>query len=362
MPVAAATTTAAGPGAWTKIVGKTCNTHREMVLGQPGRTLADCKAEADTVGAPLFSWGKDKWCLLCEVDSTGKAIDDDDSTTYDMYIGGVPPSTTEEPTTTHVSLGTTTAAKRQTCYSVGDPHVQMFNGAKFDTHTNGWKTLYAKGSLHIQVEQATWRKTGGGVAINRAVRYSTDGGKTWDETVEGGALLSSGSTKLFRSPDVTLTVGSGDYSSVSWASDKYIYNVFVTTSEYGSGATGQCVQGKLRRRLREAANSDGVVFPSGGEVKVTKEQAQVACAGLSGQKENCLIDVRMANDPAVTDLITKGFVGVEATLSTLDPPRQTTVAITSEKMEASGAGSMPMSLLAQSCWLGFFLASVLSSK
>merc|ERR1712167_487726 len=130
-------------------------------------------------------------------------------------------------------------------------------------------------------------------------------------TVEGGALLSSGSTKLFRSPDVTLTVGSGDYSSVSWASDKYIYNVFVTTSEYGSGATGQCVQGKLRRRLREAANSDGVVFPSGGDVKVTKEQAQVACAGLSGQKENCLIDV----------------------------------AIASEKTEASGAGSMPMSLL-----------------
>merc|ERR1712036_68783 len=97
---------------------------------------------------------------------------------------------------------------------------------------NGWKTLYAKGSLHIQVEQATWRKTGGGVAINRAVRYSTDGGKTWDETVEGGALLSSGSTKLFRSPDVTLAEGS---SQQRWGGSPFWWR---GEGDQGAGAGG----------------------------------------------------------------------------------------------------------------------------
>merc|ERR1712187_891061 len=84
------------------------------------------------------------------------------------------------------------------CYSVGDPHLRKFDGTRFDTHVNGWKTLYAKGELRIELEQATWRSTPGGVAVNRAVRYSTDGGSTWAETLQDGQLLSAGYTKLFR--------------------------------------------------------------------------------------------------------------------------------------------------------------------
>merc|ERR1711896_119219 len=93
-----------------------------------------------------------------------------------------------------------------------------------------------------------------------------------------------------------LTVNTGDYSRYSWAQVKHIYNVYVTTSDY-AGATGQCTQGKLRRRLDSDA-SDGVAFPSGNAVKVSKEQAEQACAGLTDQQANCETDLRMVNEPA----------------------------------------------------------------
>jgi len=155
----------------------------------------------------------------------------------------------------------------KTCYSLGDPHLKQFNGVTFDSHAAGWKTLYAKGNLKIQLEQAKWNTRG--VAVNRAVRYSTNGGTTWDETVQDGQLLSSGVIKNFNNPKVKLTVNSADYSRYAWAKVKRIYNVYVTTSEY-DGATGQCTQGKLRRRLR---TSDGIEFPSN---RITTRQARAS--------------------------------------------------------------------------------------
>jgi hypothetical protein len=209
----------------------------------------------------------------------------------------------------------------KTCYSVGDPHLKQFNGATFDSHSVGWKTLYAKGNLKIQLEQAKWNTRG--VAVNRAVRYSTNGGTTWDETVQDGKLLSSGVIKNFNNPGVKLTVNSADYSRFTWAKVKRIYNVYVTTSEY-DGATGQCTQGKLRRRLR---TSDGIEFPSGNDVKVSELQAKAACANLSEQKQNCETDLRMVNEPDVVVKMTKDFETVETVVRNLGTTTTTTTTI-----------------------------------
>merc|ERR1712187_633034 len=106
-------------------------------------------------------------------------------------------------------------------------------------HAIGWKTLYAKGSLKIDLEQAAWKKTGG-ATVNRAVRYSTDGGKTWDETLRDGKLLRSGRTKQFEQPDVQLKVISSDYTGHDWATVKHIYSVDITTRDEDKDASGQC--------------------------------------------------------------------------------------------------------------------------
>merc|ERR1739848_884817 len=232
-----------------------------------------------------------------------------------------PTTTTATKTTTTVTTARVKVPK--TCYSVGDPHLKKFDGVAFDSHAVGWKTLYAKGNLKIELEQAKFKTGGVGVAVNRAVRYSTNGGTSWDEMLEAGALLSSGATKTFSNPNVKLTVSMGDFSRFSWAQVGHIYNAYVTTSDY-AGATGQCTQGKLRRRL-DRDTSDGVTFPSGTAVKVSKDQAEQACAGLTDQKANCVTDLRMVNEPAAVEKITQDFEQVETTMTTLKVIDQLTV-------------------------------------
>merc|ERR1711866_2533 len=116
-------------------------------------------------------------------------------------------------------------------------------------------------------------------------------------------------------PNVKLTVTTGDFSRFPWAQVGHIYNVYVTTSDY-AGATGQCTQGKLRRRL-DSDTSDGVTFPSGTAVKVSKEQAEEACAGLTDQRANCVTDLRMVNEPAAVEKIVQDFDEVETTVAKL---------------------------------------------
>ena len=200
----------------------------------------------------------------------------------------------------------------RTCSSVGDPHLTTFTGRRFDNHVAGWTVLYKKGSLEIQVEQAKWRNTGVGVAINRAVRYSTDGGRSWAEAVEAGSVMSSGRDKVFSEPSVRLRVMSTDYSGIPWARDKFIYNVYISTSEYDD-ATGMC--GNVHGQQRQLEDSGGVPFPT--NPKVTKEQAERMCAFLVSQKDPCVTDIRMANDLSVSVLIVQDFVKVEETLEEL---------------------------------------------
>merc|ERR1711939_774978 len=246
-------------------------------------------------------------------------------------------TTTTPTTTTTTTIASTTTAAAKTpkiCYSVGDPHVRKFNGFAFDSHAEGWKTLYAKDDLVIELEQAKW-STNTRAAINRAVRFSTNGGASLDHTLTNGQPHT---VKHFASPNVRLTVKSSDFSRFSWATHKHIYNVFVTTSEY-EGATGQCTQGKLRRRLDSSGDtSDGVAFPSGAEVKVSKEEAEEACAGLTEQKKNCVTDMRMMNEPDAIAKIREDFDTVEVTVKILEvtstmttpsPPIQTTKMVNS---------------------------------
>ena len=200
------------------------------------------------------------------------------------------------------------------CYSVGDPHIQTFEGDSFDTHQNGWKLLYSKGKLKIELEQALWNPGVSNASINKAVRYSEDNGTNW-VTRQGGELLGPEKDEefiVFSNPNVKLTVNSPDYSNFSWAQDKRIYDVFVSTNEY-EGAKGQCVTDKSRRLLE---TSGGVNFPV--NASVSKEQAISACSLLTSQQQNCVTDVRMANDIHAVDFIAEAFVQVEYTQDKLE--------------------------------------------
>merc|ERR1712226_875977 len=194
----------------------------------------------------------------------------------------------------------------KTCKSVGDPHVYPFEKTRFDTHRPGWVTLYKKGKLIIDAEQKVWASNNQGVAINRAVRYSTDGGVKFT-TLQNGQ---KGDVD-FAGHSVKLTVRVQDYSSRRNinADCKFIYDLFVTTNNY-AGASGQCVEGKLA-----TDKGDQLPFPSGNDVRVTEAQAKMACANIADAdlRSDCMTDVRMVNDPDVTDKLVDGFKTVEAT-------------------------------------------------
>merc|ERR1719263_178716 len=78
--------------------------------------------------------------------------------------------------------------------------------------------------------------------------------------------------------------------------------------------------------------SDGVTFPSGTAVKVSKDQAEQACAGLTDQKANCVTDLRMVNEPAAVEKIAQDFEQVETTVTKLKVVDQVTVDGTTTKI------------------------------
>merc|ERR1712157_286391 len=83
--------------------------------------------------------------------------------------------------------------------------------------------------------------------------------------------------------------------------------------------------------------SDGIEFPSGNDVKVSKQRAEAACAHLGEQKQNCETDLRMVNEPDAIDKITQDFDTVESTVQRLEAtttPNTTTEPSTSAKVTA----------------------------
>merc|ERR1711970_1349582 len=72
---------------------------------------------------------------------------------------------------------------------------------------------------------------------------------------------------------------------------------------------------------------DGVEFPSGDAVKVGKEMAEEACAGLGEQRDNCITDLRMVNEPEAVAKIKEDFDRVESTVTTLEATTTTTESV-----------------------------------
>jgi len=184
----------------------------------------------------------------------------------------------------------------------------------FTSHAVGTKTLFAKGNLRIDLEQAAWKKTGGGT-INRQVKYSTNGGKSWRAAGQTGPKM-DGYMVQFTEPNVQLSIHSSDYTGYAWSDVKYVYNVYILTEDI-TDVTGQCVQGKspgrrARLRGRRLESSDGVTFPSGDDVKVSKAMAEEACAGLGKLSDSCVTDLRLVNEFDAVEKIAGDYVTVAA--------------------------------------------------
>ena len=154
---------------------------------------------------------------------------------------------------------------KRTCYSIGDPHFKTLLGQYFDSHALGWKTMYSNGDFQIDLKQVKWHRDAVySVAVNDAIKYTTDGGKNW-ETRSGGELLGPNKDQhrwQFFNNRVDVRVMALDFSHYAWAQATHAYNFWMSTSEI-TGAKGQCIQGKLRR-LKET--SAGVSFPTNPKV------------------------------------------------------------------------------------------------
>jgi hypothetical protein len=200
----------------------------------------------------------------------------------------------------------------------------------FTDHTVGWKTLYQKLDLIVQVYQRRWvGKTSGGpvVASNTAVRFSSHGGKTYTEMSKGEVInnknpvfnivghhgMEASSQKHFPNYFLWVRVTARDFKAVSGSTENdIIYDVHVTTSDY-DGATGQCVEGK-RRRLGDNSGGLGLgLYPTGSDVKVTEAEAEQACASIVdlALRANCVTDIRMYNDPKAPKVVAAAYVSVE---------------------------------------------------
>merc|ERR1712048_1547111 len=189
-----------------------------------------------------------------------------------------------------------------------------FEKSHFDTHFTGWVTLFESGDLIIETEQKVWAADNVGPAINRAVRYSTDGGATYT-TMENGQAHNVD----FWEKKVQLTVQVQDYSSRSNIHDdcQFIYDVFITTQYYAE-ASGVCVN--VNGTALEG-KSEQIPFPT--TVQVSEDEAKDACKVIEDLElqADCVTDVRMVNDPSITAKLVTGFKNVETTEKGL--PRET---------------------------------------
>lgn len=197
--------------------------------------------------------------------------------------------------------------------------------------------MYTKGDLKIQALQEKW-VTDSVVATNTAVRYTTKAStlpSTNDAAWWTGALgqtikVSGTGAEVFAAPSgsvntrlangnlffpghaLTLQIFFQDYRGRRgnmFPGHEFFYDVWIITNDI-AGAKGQCVDGKAGQDARRRSLAD---FPTGDDVKVTKAQAEQACAKLTdaGLKEDCVSDIRMVNHPDFTDALASGFSAVE---------------------------------------------------
>ena len=193
------------------------------------------------------------------------------------------------------------SAHCKTCYSVGDPHFQTFNGDLFDFHEPGWQTLFQKGGYVIQTFHEEYN--GNGVAVNKQVRYYTPSSQGWLGGISGIATWPGNS--------VTLSQGT-ELLHLQAIPTFFGYDVYVT-SNMEDNCCGLCCDKPPSTSTQKVKPK----FPTGKKVKVTKAQAQKACARLKHQRKNCITDLQMANDPKAIANIVTAFKDVETTVMTL---------------------------------------------
>lgn len=200
------------------------------------------------------------------------------------------------------------SAHCKTCYSVMDPHFQTFSGDQFEFHEPGWQTLFQKGGFVVQTFHEEYN--GNGVAVNKQVRYYTPSSQGWLGGISGVTTWPGNS--------VTLTQGT-EFLHLQAIPTRIGYNVYVR-SNMEDNCCGLCCDKPPSTRPAQK-----VKFPTGKKVKVTKDQAQKACARLKRQRKNCITDLQMVNDPKAIANIVEAFKNVETTVMRLSkmfaPPK-----------------------------------------
>jgi len=192
----------------------------------------------------------------------------------------------------------------KTCRSVGDPHFVSFNGTRFDNHDISWQTLFEKGKLKVEMEHVPFPRREW-IMINNAWRVSYDGQIV--EQGEGG-VVPSGTI----SPDGlagTLDIYDPFFVRIHISYHRRYYNAYITTQHY-EDATGLCAD---RGIVNEAP-----LFPE--NPNISEEEANAACADVAGTDayEDCVADVRLVDDEALTEEMVSNAKEVVATEAVIE--------------------------------------------
>jgi len=175
----------------------------------------------------------------------------------------------------------------KTCMSIGDPHIQVFNGTTFDIHeTDVWYVLYERQGVKVEAVQGLsephfawtsnygWRVTQNGAVV-------AEGGADGYVPPDDGILF------IFDPFTLYVRVHTWKPFGTHW------YDIFITTS-WHEDATGLCAD--------DNAVASPLTFPMGNDVIITQATVEELCAnaGLldwasSFQFDNCVADAMLVN-------------------------------------------------------------------
>jgi len=168
-----------------------------------------------------------------------------------------------------------------TCHSIGDPHIKAFNGTKFDNHSPGWQLLYEKDKVKVETFHGLFLP-GVKAMSNTKWRVSHDNQVVADG--EGGIVPPDDGVVLLYDPMTWIKVQVTemyDPTGESVTANRFIYNVFITTSHY-EGAFGLCADTEVQ--------DDPPPFPD--DPNVTNDEAETVCGDMLGLElfDDCVAD------------------------------------------------------------------------
>jgi len=187
---------------------------------------------------------------------------------------------------------TTTSASSvvQTCSSTGDPHLESHYGELFDNHGVGWTTLFDANGVRVETEQVGLVGLDS-VRFNRAWRITQQGIVTAQGQSGGttaGSILTAEEGVYFITDPITvwIHIQAVDLSLSSTFQD-WMYNVYVTTSQYEDDV-GLCSKGKPDdAAATESTTSTTILMEDQSPLAVTNPDpavvaaAEEACSSLN---------------------------------------------------------------------------------